>query len=72
MNRDSNKGGQSSAKFGQNRAIRAVCRAFGSVFHRLLFNSSSIPRPLTTLTTLYHFVPHLSAKSFIVKQKLEA
>ena len=26
----------------------------------------------TVLTTSYHFVPHLSCKSFIVKQKLDA
>jgi len=37
---DSYQGGKSGAKFGQTRAIRAVCRAFGSVFHRLLVFSS--------------------------------
>src|ERR1700676_3784575 len=29
------------------------------------------PTALTVSTTSYHFVPHLSAKSFIVKQKLD-
>src|ERR1700720_4398832 len=29
------------------------------------------PTALTASTTSYHFVPHLSAKSFIVKQKLD-
>jgi len=37
---NSNEGGKSGAKFGQTRAIRAVRRALGSVFHRLLVFSS--------------------------------
>jgi len=65
------KGGQNSAKQSRTRAIRAVYRAFGSVFHRLLVFSSRIPRPLLfypLCTTLYH---DLTRKSFIVKQKLD-
>jgi hypothetical protein len=34
------EGGKSGAKHGQSRAIRAVCRAAGSDFHRLLDFSS--------------------------------
>ncbi len=30
-----------------------------------------LPTGRTVLTTLFHFLPHLSPKSFIVKQKLE-
>jgi hypothetical protein len=33
--------------------------------------SASVPTALTVLTTLYHFVPHLTRKSLIVKPKLE-
>jgi hypothetical protein len=65
------QGGQNSAKQGRTRAIRAVYRAFGSVFHRLLVFSSKIPRTLLVpplSTTLYH---DLTRKSFIVKQKLD-
>jgi len=40
MDYDRNEGGKSGAKFGQTRAIRAVRRALGSVFHRLLVFSS--------------------------------
>jgi hypothetical protein len=40
LTRIHSKGGKSSAKFGQSRAIRAVYRAAGSVFHRLLVISS--------------------------------
>src|SRR5258708_4125047 len=53
------KGGKSSAKQGQSRAIRAVSRAFGSVSHRLLVFSSSVPRPLLCsplCTTFYHIL----------------
>src|SRR5580704_6102085 len=53
------EGGQKGAKFGQSRAIRAVYRAFGSDFHRLLVFSSKFPRPLLSLplrTTLYHIL----------------
>src|ERR1700704_3595630 len=53
------KGGQKGAKFTQSRAIRAVCRAFGSVSHRLLVFSSGFPLPLLALplrTTLYHIL----------------
>src|ERR1035438_405010 len=53
------EGGQKGAKFGQSRAIRAVYRAFGSDFHRLLVFSSKLPRPLLPLplrTTLYHIL----------------
>src|ERR1700676_2700076 len=56
---DSNQGGQNGAKVVQTRAIRAVYRAYGSVFHRLLVFSSSFPRPLLSLplrTTLYHIL----------------
>ena len=69
--KNSYKGGKNGTKLGQTRAIRAVCRAFGSVFHRLLVFSSKLRTALTVLTTSYHFVPHLSRKSFIVKQKLD-
>src|SRR5947207_2452336 len=41
------EGGQKGAKFGQSRAIRAVCRAFGSDFHRLLVFSFLFPQPLS-------------------------
>src|ERR1700757_1997030 len=56
---DSNHGGKSGAKFDQTWAIRAVCRAAGSDFHRLLDFSSYFPRtrllsPLST--TLYHIL----------------
>src|SRR3954464_12960700 len=53
------QGGKSGAIHGQSRAIRAVCRAAGSDFHRLLDFSSSIPRPLPLVplsTTLYHIL----------------
>jgi len=53
------EGGQKRAKFGQSRAIRAVYRAFGSDFHRLLVFSSNFPLPLSALplrTTLYHIL----------------
>jgi hypothetical protein len=33
--------------------------------------SASRPTTLTFLTTLFHFLPHLSCKSLIVKNKLE-
>src|SRR5580693_3965613 len=65
------QGGKNGAKQGQTRAFRAVCRAFGSVSHRLLVFSSKFPRPLLLsplCATLYH---DLNRKSFIVKQKLE-
>jgi len=39
-----NEGDKSVAKFGQTRSVRAVCRAFGSVFHRLLFISFPFPQ----------------------------
>src|SRR5579863_3470005 len=68
---DSYQGGENGAKLVQSQAIRAVCPAFGSVFHRLLVYSSQFPAALTALTTLFHFLPHLSCKSFIVKQKLD-
>src|SRR5579864_4018235 len=64
------KGGESE-KFGQFWAIRAVCRSVGSDSHRLHDFSSSLPSKLTALTTFYHFVPHLTVKSFIVKKELE-
>jgi hypothetical protein len=66
-----NNGGKSGAKHGQSRAIRAVCRAAGSDFHRLLDFSSLIPTNSTAIATFYHFVPHLISKSLIVKQELE-
>jgi hypothetical protein len=71
MNYDSVKGGKSGTKGGQSRAIRAVYTAFGSVSHRLLLNQLLTPTNLTDLTTFNHFLPHLSRKSLIVKQKLE-
>src|SRR5581483_456717 len=55
----SNQGGKNGAKFGQTRAIRAVCRTAGSDFHRLLDFSSWLPRtlPLPPLsTTFYHIL----------------
>jgi hypothetical protein len=33
--------------------------------------SASVPTTSTVFTTLYHFVPHLTRKSLIVKRKLE-
>jgi hypothetical protein len=71
MNYDSFKGGKSGAKCGQSRAIRAVYPTFGSVSHRLLVNQLLFPTNLTDLTTFNHFLPHLSRKLLIVKQKLE-
>ena len=53
------EGGQKGAKFGQGRAIRAVYRAFGSDFHRLLVFSSKLPPTpphLPLRTTLYHIL----------------
>src|SRR5580658_4561333 len=44
--RDSYEGGKNGTKLVQSRAIRAVCRAFGSVSHRLLVFSSKFSRPL--------------------------
>src|ERR1700691_4712870 len=57
---DCNEGGKSSTKYGQTRVVRAVCRAFGSVFHRLLFISFPFPRPQLSwplCTTSYHILP---------------
>ena len=71
LNYDSYEGGKSGAKFGQTRSVRAVCRAFGSVSHRLLFYQLPVPTALLVLTTPYHFVPHLSRKLLIVKRKLK-
>src|SRR3954470_268205 len=67
----SNEGGENGAKFDQIRALRAVCRVAGSDFHRLLDFKLLSDTNLTAPTTLNHFLPHLSRKSFIVKQKLE-
>jgi len=58
-NYDGNKGGKSGAKVGQSRVVRAVCRAFGSVIHRLLVFSSSFPQVVSSwplCTTLYHIL----------------
>jgi hypothetical protein len=65
------QGGENDAKLGQTRAVQAVFATFGSDFHRLLVFSSVFPTNLTFAATFYHFVPHLSPKSFIVKQKLD-
>jgi len=55
-----NEGGKSDAKLGQIRLVRAVCRTFGSAFHRLLVFSFPFP-PIQTIwplrTTLYHILP---------------
>src|ERR1700722_1097542 len=67
----SNQGGQNAANVGHCRAIRVIRRAFGSVFHRLLVFQLPFPTTFTACTTSYHFVPHLSCKSFIVKKKLD-
>jgi hypothetical protein len=40
INHRQQEGGESGAKLGQRRAIRAVCRTVGSDFHRLLEFSS--------------------------------
>ena len=61
--------GGESEEFSQNGAIRAICPAIGSEFHRLHYFSSSL-HTATELTTFYHIYPHLSRKSFIVKRKL--
>jgi hypothetical protein len=66
-----NKEGKSGAKYGQTRLVRVVRQAFGSVFHRLLFISFPVATAQTVLTTLYHFVPHLTRKSLIVNNKVE-
>src|SRR5271166_235709 len=67
----SEEGGQNGGSPVQSRSIRAVCRALGSDFHRLLEVQLKSSTGLTASSTFYHFVPHLSVKSFNVKQKLE-
>src|ERR1017187_5820055 len=67
---DCNQGGKSGAKFGQTRVVRAVCRASGSVSHPAPLYQLSVPTTSTVSTTPYHFVPHLTRKSLIVKHKL--
>src|SRR5271165_4306858 len=66
----SEKGGNNGAKSVPSRSIRAVCRALGSDFHRLLEVQLKSSTGATASSTFYHFVPHLSVKSFNVKQKL--
>ena len=57
---------QSSVKFGRFGLSVVLGRIpTGSTF------SAPLCQIATELTTFYHFVPHLSRKSFIVKQKLE-